>query len=89
MSLSPFIPPLRGWLTMQFFTLAGILECMIYLFGGIRFRGMDPNGVDQMQFLSDSCAEKLETSRFDPGDPEGEVDSLNGVQVITDDLSVE
>lgn len=46
---------------MRFFMLAGILEYMVGLLGGIRFRRMDLNGAYWMQFLSDSYAEKLET----------------------------
>ena len=67
-----FVPPLRGRLTMTCFTRVGLLEDMIDLFRGIRFRHMDLFYVQGMRFLLDACAETLETLRLYPTDPLGE-----------------
>ena len=71
-----FIPPLRGRLTMTCFTRVGILEDMIGLFGGIRFRYMDLFCVEGMRLLLGACAETLETLRLYPHDPHSEKFSL-------------
>ena len=63
-----FAPPLRGRLTMTCSTWVGLLEDMIDLFGGIRFRYMDLYYVNGMQLLLDACAETLETLRLYPTD---------------------
>ena len=59
-----FTPPLRGRLRMWFFRFAGVVEDMVDLFGGIRFRHMDLKQVNEMQLLLDTCAGTLETLRF-------------------------
>ena len=41
MLVPPFAPPLRGRLALMCLTKVGILEIMIRLFGGVRFRSMD------------------------------------------------
>jgi len=83
----PFIPPLRGRLTVTYFTRVGILEDMIDLFGGIRFRYMDLFNVNGMRLLLDTCAETLETLRLYPTDPCGRELSLSGLDVVTDDVA--
>jgi len=72
-SLVPsFIPPLRGRLTITCFRRdAGLLQDMIDLFGGIRFRHMDLFNVKGMRLLLGACAETLETLRLCPTDPHG------------------
>jgi len=67
----PFIPPLRGRLTVTCLTRVGILEDMIDLFGGIRFRYMSLFNVVEMRLLLDACAETLETLRLHLTDPRG------------------
>jgi len=76
-----FAPLLCGRLTMTCFTRVGILEDMIDLYGGIRFRHMDLFSVHGMRLLLDACAETLETLRLYPIDPRGEEVSSEGVQV--------
>lgn len=65
-------PPLRGRLIMAHFTRPGLLEDMIHLFGGIRFRHMDLFAIDETQFLLSACANTLETLRLYPAGPGGE-----------------
>jgi hypothetical protein len=72
----PSVPPLQGRLTMTCFTRVGILEDMIELFGGIRFRDMDLFYVRGMRLLLDASASTLETLRLYPNDPLGEEVSL-------------
>ena len=49
---------------VTFLKKVGLLEEMIELFGGIRFRHMDLLHVDGISLLLDACAETLETLRF-------------------------
>ena len=56
----PFIPPLRGRFTATWFREAKLLEDMINLFGGIRFRHMNLFRVNGAQLLLDACADTLE-----------------------------
>ena len=56
----PFIPPLRGRFTATRFKEAELLEDMVNLFGGIRFRQMSLCHVNGAQLLLDACAETLE-----------------------------
>ena len=63
---------------MTCFTRVGILEDMIGLFGGLRFRGMDLFFVHGMRLLLDACAETLETLKLYPNDPRGEELFLEG-----------
>ena len=72
MLIPPSAPPLRGRLFLKNFTRVGLLEDMIDLFGGIRFRGMDLFNVDGMPLLLGACAKTLETLRLYPDDPHGE-----------------
>jgi hypothetical protein len=83
----PFIPPLRGRLTVTCFTRVGILKDMVELFGGIRFRYMDLFNVVGTRLLLDACAETLETLRLYPRDPRGKELSLGGLQLWTYDLA--
>ena len=82
-----FVPPLRGWLTMASVTKVGILEDMIDLFGGIRFRHMDLFCVCGMRLLLGACTETLETLRLYPNDPCGEEVPLKGVETLTNDFA--
>ena len=68
----PFIPPLRGWLRLFYFTGAGLLKDMIDLFGGMRFRYMHLRNVDGMRFLLGACAKSLEVVVLYPTDSRGE-----------------
>ena len=67
------IPPLRGWLTLTCFTRVNLIEDIIALFGGLRFRHMDLFRVKCMRLLLDACAETLETLRLYPTDSYGEI----------------
>lgn len=67
-----FVPPLCGRLTLTCFTREKLMEDMITLFGGLRFRYMDLFRVRCVRLLLDTCAETLETLRFYPTDPYGE-----------------
>jgi hypothetical protein len=81
-----FIPPLRGRLTMSRFTRVAILEDLINLFGGIRFRHMDLFEVHGMQLLLAAAAKSLETLRLYPSDPRGEETGSKDMQVLIDKL---
>ena len=83
------IPPLRGRLTLERFTRVGILEDMIDMFGGIRFRHMELYNVDGMRLLLDASAKTLETLRLCPWDPHGKEAHLTSTQVLTNTLSAE
>lgn len=65
----PFIPPLRGWLMVAYFTRVDLLKDLINLFGGIRFRHMNLFDVGGMQLLLDACADTLRDVVLDPTDP--------------------
>ena len=78
-----FTPPLRGRLVIRSFGWVGLLEGMVGLLGGFRFRHVDLMGVDGMQLLLDACAETLETFLFNPYDLLSKGVSLKGVHVIT------
>ena len=82
-----FIPPLRGRLTLSCFTRVGILEDMINLFGGIRFRHMDLSAVNGVRLLLDASAKTLETLRLYPNGRWCKEARLKGVQVSTDNFS--
>ena len=60
------VPPLRGWLTLRFFTWEDLVKDMIFLFGGLRFRRMDLQGEEGLQYLLDACTGTLETLRLYP-----------------------
>ena len=85
--IPPFAPPLRGRLTMTWFRRVGLLEDMIHLFEGIRFRHMDLYKVDGFQLLLSACAETLETLRLYPAD-HGEEVSPGVSEVSIDKFSV-
>jgi len=57
----PFIPPLRGQLTMRNFWRAELLKDMISLFGGLRFHSMDLERMEGVELLWDACEGTLET----------------------------
>jgi len=69
--IPPFAPPLRGRLTMTSSRRVGLVEDMIRLFGGIRFRSMDLFYVGGTRLLLNACVETLETLRLYPTDPRG------------------
>ena len=60
------VPPLRGRLTLTCFTRRKLMEDMIALFGGLRFRCMDLFRVNCVQLLLNACAETLERLRLYP-----------------------
>ena len=70
--IPPFVPPLRGQLTVTVLTRVELLEDMIGLFGGIRFRSMDLFCVVGMRLLLNACVETLETLRLHQNDVRGE-----------------
>jgi len=70
--IPPFVPPLRGRLTMTLSRTVELLEDMIGLFGGIRFRSMDLFNVNGTRLLLNACVETLETLRLHQNDPRGE-----------------
>ena len=82
----PFVPPLRGRLTITDSNIAGFLEEMICRFGGGRFRWVHPHNVDEARGLLDACAERLETLRLDLSDICGRCCFLN-FWVPTDDFT--
>ena len=85
----PFIPPLRGQLTMTHLTTSVLLEDMIKLFGGLGFHYMDLFDVDGMRLLLGTCAKTLETLRLYPGpDPRGKQLSLNSLPRFADSLQL-
>ena len=69
----------------MFFTMVGLVEDMIELFGGIRFRHMCLHNVDGMRLLLDACAKTLERVVLYPSD--GEQLPLRGVQALANDLA--
>ena len=77
----PFIPPLRGRLTVAHFTETGFLREMINLFGGIRFSHMILFDVDGVRLLLDAGAESLECVKFFPFNSQGEQYFLGVTQV--------
>ena len=82
--MPPFAPPLGGHLTIKWYRGRGILEKMINLFGGIRFRHMELYYVRSMRLLLDACAETLESVVLTPTDIlDSERYSLKGLQVLT------
>ena len=70
--IPPFVPPLRGHLTVTLSNRVELLEDMIGLFGGIRFRSMDLFSVVGMRLLLNACVETLETLRLHQNDVRGE-----------------
>ena len=72
---------------MMCLTRAGVLEDMIDLFGGIRFRYMHLFDVAGMRLLLDACAETLEILRLHATDPRGKGLSPSGLQVLTGDFT--
>ena len=66
------VPPLHGQLTLTCFTRVKLVEDMIALFGGLRFRRMDLFRVRCTRLILGACAETLETLRLYPTDLCGE-----------------
>ena len=65
-------PPLRGRLTLTCFTREKLMEDMIALFGGLRFRYTDLFRVKCARLVLDACRETLEILRLYPTDLYGE-----------------
>ena len=65
------VPPLRGRLTLSFFTNVRLVKDMMAIFGGLHFRSMDLFRVKCTQLLLEACAETLETLRLYPTDTHG------------------
>ena len=65
--MPPSIPPLRGRLTLIYFG-KNLVEGVITLFGGLRFRHMDPFRVEYVQLLLGACTQTLETLRLYPSE---------------------
>jgi len=82
----PFAPPLGGHLTMQGYRRKGLLENMISLFRGIRFRQMNLHRVCGVQFLLDACADTLESAVLPRIDPFSEQFSPKSVQVLANNF---
>ena len=77
MTLIPaFVPPLRGWLKLSFFRKVDLLEDMIHLFGGLRFRYIYLYNVAGMPLLLRACARTLEVVVLHSTDLRGEQLSL-------------
>ena len=70
--IPPSVPPLRGWLVLVRFVRPSLLEAMIYLFGGVRFRFVALSDFGGARLLLDACAETLEVLRLYSCDPRGE-----------------
>jgi len=81
----PFAPPLRGRLTLTYFTRVGLLKDMIDLFGGIRFRWMGLFNVEGVPLLLNACAKTLRTLRLYPIGSRGEQVSPKDVHISTND----
>ena len=84
----PFVPPLRGRLTMTYSVSTDLLRDMIDLFGGIVVRSMNLYDVYGMQPLLDACAETLETLQVYPTDPRGKKVSSGSVCVLARNLQL-
>jgi len=84
--IPPFVPPLRGRLTMCS-TGEGLFNDMIDLFGGIRFRHLDIFNVCETQLLLNACAETLETLRLYPTDPRGKQRPQDNAWVLVDSFT--
>ena len=63
--------PLRGRLEVSRVGVAGLLEDMVHLFGGIRFGRIVLFNVPETQLLLTARAEALETLQLYPTDPLG------------------
>lgn len=83
----PFVPPLQGFLMVWNSTKVGLLEDMIDLFGGIRFRRMLLFNVVGMPLLLAASAKSLQTVVLYPSDPRSKQVPFNGVQVLTNDFA--
>ena len=64
------VPPLCGWLTLWCFANEKLVNAMITVFGGLRFRYMDLFRVKCVQLLLGACADTLEVLRLYPTDGE-------------------
>ena len=82
----PFTPPLRGRLVVTGLGSIDLLEDMIDLFGGIRFRSMTLFDVVGMQLLLNACAGTLETFKLYPSDPRGKELPPFSVRIVTEDF---
>lgn len=85
--IPPFIPPLRGLLTIKGSAEVNLFKDMINLFGGLRFRHMDLFEVDTMRLLLDACAKTLESVVLDPTDSFGEQFSPENTQILANNFA--
>ena len=72
---------------VTFLKEVGLLEEMIEVFGGVRFRHMDLYYVDGISLLLGACAETLETLRFYPTDGCSKQLRLNGMEALANDFT--
>jgi hypothetical protein len=70
--IPPSIPPLSGWMLLVCYKGKALIEGMIELFGGLRFRCMHLHEVEHTRLLLEACAGTLETLRLHPTDSYGE-----------------
>lgn len=64
----PSTPDLCGLLVLMDYSGEELIKCMIKLFGGLRFRHMNLEGVKCTRLLLEACAKTLETLRLNPTD---------------------
>jgi hypothetical protein len=83
----PFVPPLRGRLVVTNSGENGLVETMINLFGGVRFRHMGLFGMHGIQRLLYACANTLETLQLNADDICGEKCSSKGMRVPANDFT--
>jgi len=69
--IPPSVPPLRGWLAMAHFAQASLLEAMIDLFGGVRFRIVNLFDFSGTRLLLNACVKTLEVLQLSLCDPRG------------------
>ena len=62
-----FRPPLDGWLTLRYCQGGELVDGMIALYGGLRFRCVYLCDVQGTERVLHECAETLETLRVEPG----------------------
>ena len=64
----PYIPPLCGWLTLEYLKGEEFVETMVALYGGLRFRCVRFHYMQYPQPLLAACAKTLETLQLGPWD---------------------
>ena len=79
--IPPFVPPLRGWLTVTGCREYGLAKTMVDLFGGVRFRHVVLLHMAGTQLLVYACADALEGLWLDATDICGEGDESSSQRV--------